>query len=99
MNEIHPIKVAALYRFAPLDDFASHKAPLEALCRANGVRGTLLLAHEIYKDGRYLAAARRTAIDPTPGRRSSSAGGGEEGFPLVGHAGDGHGSVHRGDGR
>ncbi|WP_417597447.1 rhodanese-related sulfurtransferase [Novosphingobium aquae] len=41
-----PVRVAALYRFAPLDDFASHKAPLEALCRANGVRGTLLLAHE-----------------------------------------------------
>lgn len=41
-----PVRVAALYRFAPLDDFASHKPPLEALCHAQGVRGTLLLAHE-----------------------------------------------------
>ncbi|MFM6931186.1 MAG: hypothetical protein ACKOUT_02950, partial [Novosphingobium sp.] len=41
-----PVRVAALYRFAPLADFGSHKPLLEALCHAHGVRGTLLLAHE-----------------------------------------------------
>ena len=38
--------VAALYRFAPFADPAALKPPLEALCRAEGVRGTLLLAGE-----------------------------------------------------
>ena len=41
-----PVRVAALYCFAPLPDFAAYKPPLEALCRRHGVRGTLLLAHE-----------------------------------------------------
>jgi UPF0176 protein len=35
-----------LYRFARLPDCASLRAPLEALCREAGVRGTLLLAPE-----------------------------------------------------
>ncbi|WBH17234.1 oxygen-dependent tRNA uridine(34) hydroxylase TrhO [Sphingomonas radiodurans] len=41
-----PIQVAALYHFASFDDPAALREPLEALCRANGVRGTLLLARE-----------------------------------------------------
>ena len=40
------ICVAALYRFAPFDDLAAVQAPLAALCRAQGVKGTLLLAPE-----------------------------------------------------
>lgn len=41
-----PIVVAALYHFARLDDHAVLQAPLRALCEAQGVRGTLLLARE-----------------------------------------------------
>ena len=40
------VLVAALYRFARLPGHAALRAPLEALCRRNGVRGTLLLAAE-----------------------------------------------------
>lgn len=42
----HPVCVAALYHFTPFDDFAAFRAPLERLCRDEGVRGTLLLACE-----------------------------------------------------
>ena len=38
--------VAALYRFAPVDDPAALRAPLLDLCAAQGVKGTLLLARE-----------------------------------------------------
>jgi UPF0176 protein len=38
--------VAALYRFARFADPVSLRAPLESLCREQGVRGTLLLAPE-----------------------------------------------------
>lgn len=41
-----PIIAAAFYRFATLSDFAEMKAPLEALCAAHGVSGTILLAAE-----------------------------------------------------
>jgi len=41
-----PISVAALYRFAPFADCAALQAPLAALCRSQGVKGTLLLAPE-----------------------------------------------------
>jgi UPF0176 protein len=41
-----PVRVAALYRFARFPDPAALKLPLEALCRAQGVKGTLLLAGE-----------------------------------------------------
>ena len=41
-----PICVAALYKFTPFADSAAIQAPLAALCRAQGVRGTLLLARE-----------------------------------------------------
>jgi UPF0176 protein len=41
-----PICVAALYKFTPFADHAALQAPLLACCRAHGVKGTLLLAHE-----------------------------------------------------
>lgn len=41
-----PITVAALYRFARFDDPASLRAELEQVCKANHIRGTLLLAAE-----------------------------------------------------
>jgi UPF0176 protein len=41
-----PLTVAALYRFTRFDDPAALQAPLEAVCRRHGVRGTLLLAGE-----------------------------------------------------
>lgn len=41
-----PICVAALYQFTPFVDHAALQAPLIDCCRANGVKGTLLLAHE-----------------------------------------------------
>ncbi|HZG10360.1 MAG TPA: rhodanese-related sulfurtransferase [Allosphingosinicella sp.] len=41
-----PVTVAALYRFARLGDLASLRDSLEKICRAQGIRGTLLLAPE-----------------------------------------------------
>ena len=41
-----PVCVAALYRFAVIPDCAAIRAPLADLCRAEGIRGTLLLARE-----------------------------------------------------
>ena len=38
--------VAALYHFTPLPEFETLREPIQSLCDANGVRGTLLLAHE-----------------------------------------------------
>ncbi|WP_377296706.1 rhodanese-related sulfurtransferase [Rhizobium sp. SGZ-381] len=38
--------VAALYHFARFDQCETMRAPLQALCDDNGVKGTLLLAHE-----------------------------------------------------
>ena len=40
-----PVRVAALYRFARIDDREAVRDRLEALCRPE-VRGTLLVAHE-----------------------------------------------------
>lgn len=40
------VVVAALYHFAPLPDFVARRQALAALACGNGVRGTLLLAHE-----------------------------------------------------
>jgi UPF0176 protein len=40
------LAVAALYRFIRLSDCASLRAPLERVCREQGLRGTLLLAPE-----------------------------------------------------
>ncbi len=39
-------RVAALYRFTRFDDPAAIQRPLAALCCGQGVKGTLLLAHE-----------------------------------------------------
>ncbi len=41
-----PICVAALYQFTPFEDVAAIQPPLAGLCRAHGVKGTLLLARE-----------------------------------------------------
>ena len=41
-----PIRVAALYKFAPLGDCAPLRAQLANLCDKEGVKGTLLLARE-----------------------------------------------------
>ena len=41
-----PVRVAALYHFARFADPAALQAPLLALCRREGIRGTLLLARE-----------------------------------------------------
>jgi UPF0176 protein len=38
--------VAALYHFVPVPRFRELRAPLQALCEENDVKGTLLLAHE-----------------------------------------------------
>ena len=43
---IRPVTVAALYKFARFPDPAALRAPLAALCRAHGIKGTLLLARE-----------------------------------------------------
>lgn len=44
--ESEPWLVAALFHFTPLPDFAALRAPLQAVCDRNGVKGTLLLADE-----------------------------------------------------
>lgn len=41
-----PLTVAALYCFARFADCAAMRAPLDSVCREQGIRGTLLLAHE-----------------------------------------------------
>jgi UPF0176 protein len=40
------LSVAALYHFAPLPDPSAAREPLLALCMEQGLKGTLLLAHE-----------------------------------------------------
>ena len=40
------ISVAAFYHFAPLPDFESRKLELDALCEAEALKGTILLADE-----------------------------------------------------
>ncbi len=41
-----PVKIAALYRFCRLPDFADLRSPLMELCEREGIMGTLLLARE-----------------------------------------------------
>jgi len=41
-----PVCLAALYRFTRFGDPAAVRAPLSALCRQHGIKGTLLLARE-----------------------------------------------------
>jgi len=45
-GEAAPIVVAALYQFTPFADLAGLRGPLLRECRAHGIKGTLLLAHE-----------------------------------------------------
>jgi len=40
------IRVAALYHFVRFPDPNAIREPLLALCEAQGIKGTLLLAHE-----------------------------------------------------
>ena len=42
----HPVRIAALYHFTRFADPTAIRSDLFALCEANGVRGTLLLARE-----------------------------------------------------
>lgn len=42
----HPTVVAALYQFARLEECTALRAPLLEVCRAQGVKGTLILAPE-----------------------------------------------------
>ncbi len=46
MTSTDPICVAALYQFTPFDDLEAVRTPLAELCQEQGVRGTLLVAHE-----------------------------------------------------
>jgi UPF0176 protein len=41
-----PILVAALYHFASFPDFKAFQQPLQAICDREGVKGSLLIAHE-----------------------------------------------------
>ena len=40
------VRIAAFYKFAPFDECAEQQRALSAICCANGVKGTILLAHE-----------------------------------------------------
>jgi len=44
--ETLPIRVVALYRFTPFSDCETIRGPLARICCSEGVKGTLLLAHE-----------------------------------------------------
>jgi len=46
MSATSPFLVAALYHFISVSRFESLREPLQTLCDDNGVKGTLLLAHE-----------------------------------------------------
>ena len=41
-----PILIAAFYKFVPLPDYRDLRQPILDFCRAVGLRGTILLAHE-----------------------------------------------------
>jgi UPF0176 protein len=45
-QENHPYKVMAIYKFAPLPDCETLKAPLAQFCCGRGIKGTLILAPE-----------------------------------------------------
>lgn len=42
----HPIKVAALYRFANFENPSEYQPQIAELCDMHGIKGTILLAHE-----------------------------------------------------
>jgi UPF0176 protein len=43
---MNTLVIAAFYKFVDLPDYAELRAPLRAVCDANQVKGTILLAHE-----------------------------------------------------
>lgn len=43
---MQPIVIMALYKFIDRPNFARHKKPIEDFCKAQGIKGTLLLAQE-----------------------------------------------------
>lgn len=45
-DHTYPIRVTALYRFAPFKDCQALRTGLEQICREAGIKGTLLLASE-----------------------------------------------------
>lgn len=57
---MNKIVVAALYKFAPLDDYQALKSPLLHFCLKNDIKGTLLLASEGING---TVAGSRQAID------------------------------------
>ena len=46
MEDVHPIKVAALYRFVSFDAPEALQPLIHDQCTAGGIKGTILLAHE-----------------------------------------------------
>ena len=46
MEDLHPIKVAALYRFISFDAPEMLQPQITEQCKAGGIKGTILLAHE-----------------------------------------------------
>ena len=46
MEDVHPIKVAALYRFVFFDAPEKLQPLIQEQCNASGIKGTILLAHE-----------------------------------------------------
>lgn len=56
----NPILIAAFYKFVPLPDYRDLRQPLFDLCRAVGVRGTILLADEGIN---ATIAGERTAVE------------------------------------
>ena len=50
MNDVHPIKVAALYRFVAFAEPAALQPLIQAECNARGIKGTILLAIELARD-------------------------------------------------
>ena len=68
------VRVAALYRFAPVADCEAVRERLHGVCQAGGVRGTLLVAHEGLNG---TVAGTEAAIDAVMGTIRSLAGFGE----------------------
>jgi UPF0176 protein len=46
MEDVHPIKVAALYRFVSFEAPETLQPQIHEQCTAGGIKGTILLAHE-----------------------------------------------------
>ena len=59
-HDTHPIRIAALYQFTRLDDLPALREDLLCLCRAQAIKGTLLLAREGING---TVAGRDTAIE------------------------------------